>query len=311
MTAPEQAPARDRAATTRADTVRTGIVQWEMRHYADPQALLARAGWLVDTLADAGAQLVLLPEFFSIPLLAHSKAPEPVAAMTELAAVTPLLVDALAARAQARGIWLVAGSLPSLDRGAAGNRLLNTAYVLAPDGSRHAQHKLHVTPGEHAQWGITGGDALLTVATPFGTLGVLICYDVEFPEAARVLAQRGVDILCVPSWTDTRAGYLRVRHCAAARAIENECYVLLAGSCGVLAGIAGVDSQYTRSAVLTPADLAFPDGAVLVEADTHREQYLLADLDLGKLAALRMQGTVRNSRDRRHDLFSVSWRGNP
>lgn len=306
MAAPDSAP-----TTVPAGSLHTGIVQWEMRHYANPATLLARACWLVDTLADAGAQLVLLPEFFSIPLLAHSEATEPVAAMTELAELTPMLIDALAARAQERGLWLVAGSLPSLDGGAAGNRILNTAYVLAPDGNRHAQHKLHVTPGEHAQWGITGGDALLTVATPFGTLGVLICYDVEFPEAARVLAQRGVDILCVPSWTDTRAGYLRVRQCAAARAIENECYVLLAGSCGVLDGIAGVDSQYTRSAVLTPADIAFPDGAVLAEADTHREQYLLADLDLGKLAALRAEGTVRNGRDRRHDLFSVSWRGKP
>ncbi|MFZ5756022.1 MAG: carbon-nitrogen hydrolase family protein [Pseudomonadota bacterium] len=288
-------------AAVRTGPVRVGIVQWEMRRHGSPEALLAHMLWHVDTLADAGAELVLLPEFFSIPLLAGRGEMSARAAMEQLADRTPALVDALAERARTRDLWLVAGSLPTRH----GTQLLNSAFVLAPDGSRHVQHKLHVTPGEHAQWGITGGNALMAVDTPYGRLGVLICYDVEFPEASRALADLGVDILCVPSWTDTRAGYLRVRHCAAARAIENECYVLLSGSCGFLAGIEGVDSQYTRSAVLTPSDVPFPEGAVLAEADANVEQYLLADLDMEKLALLRRAGAVRNGADRRRDLFEL------
>ncbi|MFZ5723867.1 MAG: carbon-nitrogen hydrolase family protein [Pseudomonadota bacterium] len=299
-------PADRHPTSSAARTVRAGIVQWEMRPFASVDELAAHAGWYVDVLAGAGAQLVLFPEFFSIPLLALSPAGEtPHAAMQRLAGTTPRIVDVLAERAQRHGTWIVAGSLPTRD----GSRLLNSAFVLAPDGTRQVQHKLHATPGERTQWNIAGGEALTVVDTPFGRLGVLICYDVEFPEAARVLADRGVDILCVPSWTDTRAGYLRVRHCAAARAIENECYVLLAGSCGLLTGIDGVDSQYTRSAVLTPSDIAFPDSAVLAEADAGTAQYLLADLDPEKLAALRREGSVRNGRDRRRDLFDIHWRG--
>lgn len=285
--------------------VRAGIVQWQMRDYGSRDALLRHALHFIDTLADAGAQLVLLPEFFSVPLLAPAGSITPRAAMEALADETPALVDALGARAVARGLWIVAGSLPLR----AGSQLLNSAFVLGPQGQREVQHKLHVTPGEHAQWGIIGGDGLRVIDTPIGRLGVLVCYDIEFPEAARVLADQGVDILCVPSWTDIRAGFLRVQRCAAARAIENECYVLLSGSTGYLAGRDGIDSQYTQSAVFTPADIPFPPDAVLAQADANSEQYLLADLDLGLLDALREHGAVRNGKDRRRDLLSVSWRG--
>lgn len=292
-------------AATGRPRVRVGIVQWQMRDYGSREALVRHALHFLDTLADAGAQLVLFPEFFSVPLLAPAGTRSPRAAMEALADDTPPILDALAARAVVRGTWVVAGSLPVRD----GAQLRNTAFVLAPDGSRHAQDKLHVTPNEHALWGIAGGDALLTLDTPLGRLGVLVCYDVEFPEAARVLAARGVDILCVPSWTDIRAGFLRVQRCAAARAIEGECYVLLAGSTGYLAGPAGIDSQYAQSAVFSPADIPFPPDAVLAQADANVEQYLVADLDLSLLDALRARGAVRNAADRRHDLFAVHWKG--
>lgn len=284
---------------TTSTRVRAGILQWPMRDEPDTTALVPRLFRYLDVLAEAGCRLAVLPEFFTVPMLAEFQDLPPRGQLERLAGVTPLLVDKIAEAAARLDLWVVAGSLPVLE----GGSLRNRAWVLAPDGSRYVQDKIHTTPNERELWGIEGGDALTLVETPFGRLGVLVCYDIEFPELGRLLHERGVDILCVPSWTDTRAAWLRVRLCAQARAIEDECYVLVSGSTGVLTGIAGVDSQYSQAAVFTPSDIPFPHNAVLAEADANVEQYLLADLDIGLLRQLRARGTVRNGRDRRPELY--------
>lgn len=284
---------------------RIGIVQWHMERAGDLDTLLARALWFIDTLADAGARLVQFPEFFSVPLLAGLPGDTPAQRMQRLAALTPRILATLGARAAQHDLWLAAGSLPEIR----GGHLQNVATLLAPDGTRHVQPKIHVTPAERATWGFTGGDSLRVVDTPCGRVGILVCYDIEFPELGRVLADRGVEILCVPSRTDSRTGFLRVQRCAAARAIENECYVLLSGSTGFLAAIEGVDNQYAQSAVFTPADTPFPPDAFAAQADANVEQYLLADLDLALLRELRSAGAVTNGKDRRRELCTIDWLG--
>ena len=112
-------------------------------------------------------------------------------------------------------------------------------------------------------------------------------------------------VLFVPFWTDTKNSYLRVRHCAQARAIENECYVVIAGSVGNLPQVESLDVQYSQSAVLTPSDFSFPHDATLNEATPNTEMLLFSDLDMDKLKILHSEGTVRNLKDRREDLYEV------
>jgi hypothetical protein len=100
----------------------------------------------------------------------------------------------------------------------------NVAYVCLRDGSVHEQEKIHPTPNEVYWWNIEGGDSIDAIETDCGPIGVLICYDAEFPELARRLVDEGARIIFVPFCTDSRQGYLRVRYCAQARAIENQCY---------------------------------------------------------------------------------------
>lgn len=97
-----------------------------------------------------------------------------------------------------------------------------------------------------------------TFDTDCGPIGVLICYDAEFSELSRLLADQGMNILFIPFLTDTQTAYSRVRHCAPARAIENEPYVAMAGSVGNLPRVKNMDIQCAQSAVLTPCDFAFP-----------------------------------------------------
>jgi predicted amidohydrolase len=155
---------------------------------------------------------------------------------------------------------------------------------------------------------IQGGDTLQVFETDAGKVGILICYDIEFPELGRVMAAEGLDIIFVPFWTDTKNGYLRVRHCAQARAIENECYVVICGSCGNLPAVENLDVQYAQSAVFSPSDFAFPHDAVMSETTANTEMMMFSDLDLDKLKLVRSEGSVNNLKDRRKDLYNISWR---
>ena len=134
----------------------------------------------------------------------------------------------------------------------------------------------------------------------------MICYDVEFPELSRLLADQGMQILFVPFLTDTQNAYMRVRKCAEARAIENECYVAITGNVGTLPQVENLDIQYSQSAVFTPSDFAFPSNGIKSEATPNTEMILIADVDLRLLDELHEYGSVRNLKDRRRDLYSLT-----
>jgi len=285
--------------------VRLGTVQWQMRAIANVETLEQQIEFFIDTLASYKADFALFPEFFSTPLLVgHGDLPAP-EAMRKLASYTEDLRDAMLKLAVSYNINVIAGSLP-LYRDRA---LYNVSYLLRRNGTWDAQYKLHITPDESAYWGVQGGSRLRVFDTDVGRVGILICYDVEFPELARILSTKGMEILFVPFWTDTKNGYLRVRRCAQARAIENECYVAITGSVGSLPKVENVDIQYSQTAVFSPSDFAFPHDAVMAEATPNTETTLIVDVDLDDLKELRSQGSVRNSQDRRLDLYRVEWLG--
>jgi predicted amidohydrolase len=154
-----------------------------------------------------------------------------------------------------------------------------------------------------------GGDKLQTFDTDFGKIGILICYDAEFPELGRILADQEIQILFISFWTDTKNGYLRVQICAQARAIENECYVAITGSVGNLPKVDYVDIQSGQLAVFSPFDLAFSHDAIVSENTPNTERTLIIDLALNRLTQLRYEGSVRNHLDRRLDLYEVNWTG--
>lgn len=281
--------------------VRLGIVQWQMRRVDSMDDLMQQVDFFADTLAGYNSDFILFPEFFNAPLMAQFNEQSPPDAMRSLADYTVKIREKLTEMAVSYNTNIIAGSMPEYYR----QKLYNVSYICRRDGTYDLQYKLHITPDEKSYWGVQGGNDLRIFDTDVGKVGILVCYDVEFPEITRILAQKGIDILFVPYWTDTKNAYLRVRRCAQARAIENECYVAIAGSVGNLPRVQNMDIQYSQSAVFAPSDFSFPHDAILAEATPNTEMTLIVDLDMDLLKELHSHGSVKNLADRRLDLYSV------
>lgn len=283
---------------------RITCVQYQMRKVESFDDFARQVSYFVDVAAEYRSDFVLLPEFFSVQLLSQAEALTPQEGIRELARMADEFRDLMSDLAVRYGMTIIAGSHPVQE----GQSIFNACFVCLPDGKVVTQHKLHITPNERKWWKITGGNSVAVVDTPKARIGVLICYDVEFPEAVRYLADEGMEILFVPFCTDNRQGYLRVRYCAQARAIENQIYVAMAGNVGNLPDVSNMDIQYAQAAVLTPSDFAFARDAIAAEADSSEETLLVCDVDLDDLHDSRTSGTVTPRLDRRKDLFEFVFR---
>lgn len=285
--------------------VRVGAVQWQMRPASALDELRVQLRYFVSVVSEYQADFVLLPEYFNAALMAHFHTKNDADAVRQLAEFTEPIRRYLESLAVQYNINIVAGTLPEYRD----HVLRNVCYLFRRDGTWDYQYKIHPTPDEEREWALVGGDELKVFETDEGRIGILVCYDVQFPELPRMLAEQGMQILFVPYLTDTKSGYLRVRRCCQARAIENECYVVATGSTGTVPNLAYMDIHYSQSAIFTPSDFTFPHDAVKAEATPNTETTLIADLDLGLLKELNQHGAVRNLHQRRLDLYRVGWVG--
>jgi len=281
--------------------IRLGLIQWQMRPYKDLDELLNQAEYFIDAVAGYRSDFALFPEFFNAPLMAkdnHLSTPD---AIRELAKHTEAIINKFSEFSISYNINIISGSMPEMRDG----NLYNVGYLCKRDGTVERYEKIHVTPDEAKVWGMQGGNQIKAFDTDCGKIGILICYDSEFPELSRLLADEGMDILFVPFLTDTQNGYSRVRHCSQARAIENECYVAIAGSVGNLPNVENMDIQFAQSMVFTPCDFSFPTNGIKAEATPNTEMILIADVDIDLLRELNKFGAVKNLKDRRSDLYDI------
>ncbi len=298
-----QEPQKTAFFDEKKSVVRIGVVQWQMRKVDSVPDLLQNVEFFVDAVSGYKADFVVFPEFFNAALMAPFNKLMPGDAMRQLAGFTEQIRSEMLQMAVSYNVNIISGSMPEYRD----QNLYNVSYLLRRDGSFDEQYKIHITPDEFNYWGVQGGSKLKVMDTDVGRIGILICYDVEFPELPRILAEQGMDILFVPFSTDTKNAYLRVRLCAHARAIENECYVVISGNVGNLPNVENMDIQYAQSGIFTPSDFLFAQDAIAAEAVPNTESTLVVDLNLDLLKQVRTAGSVRNLESRRHDLYRVHW----
>jgi len=303
-----EATKKSPTALARKDTVRVATVQYQMRGLTERDEFSRQVAYFVDVASDYKADFVVFPELFTLQLLSLDPEPlPPVEAVRHIATYTDWYIEFMRDLAVSFNVNIIGGSHPTkMDNG----DIRNTAYVFLRDGAVHKQDKIHPTPSEAAWWNIKGGHEVNAIDTDCGPIGVLICYDSEFPELARHLADQGAQLLFVPFCTDDRRGFMRVRYCGHARAIENQLYVITSGVVGNLPKVENMNVHYAESAIMTPCDIPFARDGVAADTAPNTEMVAVADLRLTDLLVARRQGNVRNFLDRRFDLYRVHWHAN-
>ncbi len=289
------------------DVVRIGTVQYMQRRVSSFAEFVKYVEYFVDVVADYKGDFVVFPELFTLQLLSiEDQELSPFESIEALTKYTPRFKDAMRQMALSYNVNIIAGSHPTrVENG----RIENISYVFLRDGRTYEQPKIHPTPNERYWWDIEGGSTLSAIDTDCGPIGVLICYDSEFPELVRYLADQGVQILFVPFCTDERQSYLRVRYCCQARAVENQMYVVMSGNVGNLPNVSNMDIQYAQSCILTPCDFPFARDGIAADTTPNVETVAFADLRPESLIMARNSGTVQNLKDRRHDLYRLVWKG--
>lgn len=284
--------------------VRVATVQYQQRKVNSFEEFCSNMEYFIDVVSDYKADFVVFPELFTLQLLSiDNKKLTPVESINRLTEYTERLVAFMREKAISYNINIIGGSHPTK----VGDDVKNITYVLLRDGSVHSQDKIHPTPNERYWWNIKGGKESNVIKTDCGPIGVMICYDSEFPELSRHLIDQGALMLFVPFCTDEKQSYNRVRYCCQARAVENQCYVVMSGNVGNLPGVENMDIQYAQSCILTPCDFPFARDGIAADTTPNTEMVAFADLDLEKILEARQTGTVRNLKDRRFDLYSTTW----
>jgi predicted amidohydrolase/ribosomal protein S18 acetylase RimI-like enzyme len=298
---PNYVPAGDRAL---AQSVRVAAVQYQLRPIASFDEFTSQCEFYMDTSAEYRCDFLVYPELLTTQLQSLVSESRPGLTVRRLDEFTQQYLDFFSQSAIRYHVNIIGGSHLIVEN----DHLYNAAYLFRRDGSVERQLKIHVTPSEQRWWGVAPGNKVEVFETDRGPIAILICYDVEFPELARIAAARGARIFFVPYNTDIRSAHVRVRACAQARCIENHVYCVLAGATGNLPFVEGADIHYAQSAILTPSDIPFPRDGIAAEATPNVEAMLIHDLDMGTLRRNRRTGIVRPWFDRRTDLYTVRYR---
>ncbi|WP_337099097.1 carbon-nitrogen hydrolase family protein [Paenibacillus sp. YIM B09110] len=252
-------------------------------------------------MADNGADLIIFPEYMTAHLLGCRPVMTHEEACWHLSSYTDEYIAFFQRYSRDYDVIILGGTHICRE----GNGFVNKAFLFFPDGRIEEQNKIHLTPEERNRWSLTEGTKLNIIETLWGRLAILTCYDIEFPELARMAADSGVELILCPSYTDTAAGYYRVRICSQARAIENQLFVALSGMVGSLTeDRPQVDNGYCQAGLFTPCDVPFTENGILAAGELNGDSYVIAQFNFAMLQQNRKQGNVAPFYDRRTDFYN-------
>jgi len=291
------------ALNSQAHYVRVSAIQYQMRTIKNFEEFERHCEFFVDTSSDYRSDFVVFPEMLTLQLLSFLPNKKPAAAMRELNKYTTQYINLFTRLSIKYNINIIAGSHFTVEN----DNLYNISYLFRRDGTHDKQYKIHITPYEKKWWGVKGGNKIKIFDTDKGKVAILICYDAEFPELARIAVSKGAKIIFVPFNTDDRRAYLRVRYCSQARAIENQVYVVITGCVGNLPNVENLDVHYSQSAIFTPSDVEFHREGIASEATPNTEMLIYQDLDLNMLKRNREMGSVQTWKDRKEGFYKLTY----
>ncbi|RXJ00732.1 GNAT family N-acetyltransferase [Anaerobacillus alkaliphilus] len=284
--------------------VRVCAIQYMMKKIDAFTDFAKQCEFYVDVASSYQSDFAVFPEIFTTQLLSFIEEKSTSQSIRKLTTFTEQYISLFTGLAVKYNVNIIGGSHFVEEEG----KIYNIAYLFRRDGTIEKQYKIHITPNEKKYWGITGGDEVKVFDTDCGKIAIQICYDIEFPELGRIATDKGANIIFTPFCTDERQGFLRVKYCAQARAIENQVYVVIAGTVGNLSEAENMDIQYAQSAIFTPSDFTFPRDGIEGECPANIETVVVGDVDLEILRRHRKSGNVTQLKDRRRDLYEINYK---
>ncbi|MEM9332507.1 MAG: carbon-nitrogen hydrolase family protein [Pseudomonadota bacterium] len=271
------------------------VAQYPLDFFDEKQEYVAKISDWVDQAVKQQAKLLVFPEYGSMELASLAGRTAAGDLKASLIAVSDLIeFQATVHRllAQKHNVVIVSASAPC--RHPNGN-VTNVAHIFSPSGKEGAYHKIMPTPWEREAWNISPGpdDGLKVFDLGFAKIGLVICYDIEFPLIGRALSEAGAEIILAPSNTELEHGYWRVRTGCMARALENQVYTVHSPVVGPAEWCEAVDMNTGAAGVFAPSDQGFPAGGVVALGKMNEPQWVFAELDLDKMAKLRDSGRVQ------------------
>jgi len=285
--------------------LRVSAVQYQLKTIRSFQEFEDQVRHYVKSAQEYNADFVLFPEFFTTQLMSIGDESGIALTIDDLPGFTESYRNLFINLATEYELHIIGGTHVVRKN----SKLYNVAHLFYPDGRVVEQAKLHMTPTEVKDWNMSPGEGLEVFETDKGTIAMLTCYDIEFPEIVRMAKAKGADIIFCPSCTDDQHGFHRVRYSSHARTIENQVYVVTTGTVGSLPSVDFMRANYGQAAVITPNDIPFPPKGLLVEGEINQDMIVTADLDLELLYQVREEGSVTTWRDRRTDLYP-DWENN-
>jgi len=280
-------------------TIKVAAVNWELQPITSDSQFFAHCYDLVEEAHGAGADIVVFPELMVLELLHLEPKLKETLVPKYLSQFSEAIEDWIQRISSNSGIVLVGGSHFKEVNGG----IVNACAIGHPSLGIVTGAKNNLTQYEKEMWDLSTGESLVQV--PDRRLGVTICYDAEFPESGRILAEAGVTLHCVPAFTETEHGFHRVRYSCHARALENQNYVIHASLVGSL-GREPVPSALGSSAVIAPPIDPFPANGMLAETPRNTKGIAIYDLDMDLLEQARHTGDVRNWHDRNARNWHIS-----
>ncbi|MGE8081159.1 carbon-nitrogen hydrolase family protein [Peribacillus loiseleuriae] len=279
--------------------LRVSAVQYHLHTIHSFEEFSKQVEHYMKTAEEFDTDFILFPEFFTTQLLSIGDKQGQALTIQDLPDFTEQYLSLFKKLAKQTNMHIIGGTHVVRK----GDKLYNVAHLFYPDGRVAEQAKLHLTPTEIKEWNMAPGEKLEVFETEKGTIAMLTCYDIEFPEIVRMAKAKGADIIFSPSCTDDRHGFHRVRYTSHARTIENQVYVVTTGTVGALPTVDFMRANFGQAAVLTPNDIPFPPRGILVEGEVNQDMIVTADLNLELLYRVRESGSVTTWRDRRTDLY--------
>jgi len=279
--------------------LRVSAVQYHLHTIKSFEEFANQVEHYIKTAEEFGSDFILFPEFFTTQLLSIGDESGKALPINRLPDFTERYRDLFVEHATRTGMHIIGGTHVIEKEG----NLYNVAHLFYPDGRIAEQAKLHITPTEVEEWNMSAGDSLQVFVTDKGTIAMLTCYDIEFPEIVRMAKAKGADVIFCPSCTDDRHGFHRVRYTSHARAIENQVYVVTTGTVGSLQTVDFMRGNFGQAAVITPNDVPFPPKGIMVQGEINQDMIVTADVNLDLLYKVRLSGSVTTWRDRRTDLY--------